>query len=244
MNDAIDVLAFAPHPDDAELYCAGTLALMKREGKTIGIVDITRGELSTRGSRETRETEIQKASRILDLDLRLNLDIPDGNIERSLENRKRVVAVIRRYRPRLVLLPYPVDRHPDHEHASALLRECLFYSGLKKFADDDSDTPLTPYRPLRALYYMLAEDFSPQFIVDVSATFDKRLEAIRAYNSQFTMPGDENVVNTEPATYVSRPEFIESIIARARRLGFLAGGKYGEGFRAVVPFVLRAGCLL
>ncbi|NOY05705.1 MAG: bacillithiol biosynthesis deacetylase BshB1, partial [Chlorobi bacterium] len=239
--DTIDVIAFAPHPDDAELYCAGTLALLKKEGKSIGIADITRGELSTRGSLVTRETEVREASRILDLDLRLNLDIPDGNIENSLENRTRVVAVIRRYRPRLVLLPYYVDRHPDHVHASALVQESLFYSGLEKFADKNFGTP---YRPLRALYYMLAEDFSPQFIIDVSETFDKRLEAIRAYRSQFSTPGHEDNVDIEPETYVSRPDFVESIIARARRLGFLAGGKYGEGFRAVQPLVLRAACLL
>ncbi len=236
-TDYLDMLAFAPHPDDAELYCAGTLLLHKRANKRIGITDLTRGELSTRGTTDSRREETAEATRILDLDHRGNLGIPDGNVANTPENRLSIVHEIRRYRPRVVLLPWHTDRHPDHEHASALVREALFASGLRRVETlDDDGAQQEAYRPARAYYYMLAEDFTPGFIVDISAVFETKLAAIRAYRTQFHTgePSDD------PRTYISTPEFLESLIGRSQRLGFHVGGKYGEGFFPLQPLRFNA----
>lgn len=224
---ALDILAFAPHPDDAELYCGGTLLLLKRAGHRTGIVDLTHGELSTRGDPATRARETAEATRILQLDHRGSLGIPDGDIANTAENRLAIVREIRLLRPRAVLLPYPRDRHPDHEHASVLVREALFVAGLRRIETTEADgTPQEAYRPALAYYYMLAHDFEPSFVVDVSAVQEEKLAAIHAYGTQFSVqdPGDQ------PATYVSRPAFLESLIGRSRRLGFHIDAEYGEGF--------------
>lgn len=225
----IDALAFSPHPDDVELYCSGTLARMKREGTSIGIIDITRGELSSRGTLETREKETQRASEILQLDVRENLGIPDGNIEINPTNRNRVIEVLRRLKPTTVFLPYHEDRHPDHEHASRLVREAIFYSGLNKIIIDSDTGELRPYRPKKYFYYMLASSFIPSFVVDVTETFATRLETIKAYSTQFNSPSSSD----SPHTFVSSPEFMEFIVARARQLGFSIGAMYGEGFKNI-----------
>lgn len=230
----IDILAFAPHPDDVEIHCSGTLARLKRAGRSIGIVDLTRGELSTRGDLETRARESAEATRILALDYRANLDIPDGDIEQSAENRRRVIRVLRETRPRTVLLPYHTDRHPDHENASRLLRACLFLSGLRKIALADEGTGLAPHRPARAFHYMMAHTFTPSFIVDVSETFEIRLAAIRAYRSQI----DPSYHNGEHQTILSSDDFLPYIIGRAKTLGFHIGAAYGEGFETIAPLAM------
>lgn len=227
MTHSIDILAFAPHPDDAELYCGGTLLLLTRAGRRTGIVDLTRGELSTRGDLDTRAQETAEATRILDLDYRGNCGIPDGGIANTPENRLTVVREIRRLRPRAVLVPYHRDRHPDHENASVLVREAIFAAGLRKIeTTGDDGHPQEAWRPPLAYYYMMAYEFDPSFVVDVSAVQDEKLAAIRAYGTQFAVrdPG------AEPQTYISRPEFLESLIGRSRRLGFHVNAEYGEGF--------------
>ncbi|MBN1448254.1 MAG: bacillithiol biosynthesis deacetylase BshB1 [Bacteroidetes bacterium] len=223
----LDMLAFAPHPDDAELYCGGTLLLLKRAGRRTGIIDLTRGELSTRGNPDTRARETAEATRILQLDYRGNLSLPDGDIANTWENRITVAREIRRLRPRAVFLPYFRDRHPDHEHTSVLVREALFAAGLRKIETTDEDgLPQEAYRPPRAYYYMLTYEFEPGFTVDISAVQEEKLAAIRAYASQFNV----RTSDAEPETYISRPEFLESLNGRSRRLGFYVGGEYGEGF--------------
>ncbi len=232
----IDVLAFAPHPDDVELYCSGTLARFKKEGFKIGIVDITRGELSSRGTIRTRQKEIEKASKILHVDVRENLEMNDGNIECDTVSRMKIIDVLRRLRPKTVFIPYHKDRHPDHERASKLIRESIFYSGLSKI-----DLPqYQPYRPQKVFYYMLTYSFKPSFIVDISDTFDVRLRAINAYSTQFNSPND----NDGPQTYVSTEQFMQFIIARAQHLGFQIGTKYGEGFKALEPVNMPTNGLL
>lgn len=222
----VDVLTFAPHPDDAELYCGGTLLLLKSKGYRVGITDLTRGELSTRGTVETRAAEAEEASRLLGLDYRGNLGLPDGGIDNSEAQRLTVVKEIRRLRPKTVFLPYMQDRHPDHEQASVLVREAMFASGLRKLVTTDSDGgKQEAWRPDRAYYYMLTHEFEPQAVVDVSAVQETKIAAIRAYATQFGLDG-----STEPETYISRPEFLQSLIGRAQRLGFHVGGAYGEGF--------------
>ncbi len=233
----LDMLAFSPHPDDAELYCAGTLLLRRREGHRVGITDLTRGELSTRGTAESRAAETAEATRILGLDHRGNLGMPDGDVANTPENRLAIVREIRRWRPRTVLLPWHIDRHPDHEHASVLVREALFASGLRRVESfDDSGTRQEEYRPARAYYYMLSEDFTPGFIVDISDVFDTKLAAIHAYRTQFHTGTSAD----GPQTYISTPEFLESLIGRSMRLGFHVGGKYGEGFIPLQPLRLEA----
>jgi bacillithiol biosynthesis deacetylase BshB1 len=229
---SLDVLAFSPHPDDAELYCAGTLLLLSREGRRVGIVDLTRGELSTRGTLESRAAETAEATRILGLDLRENLELPDGGIAGTPQQREHVIRALRQWRPRTVLLPYFEDRHPDHVHASRLVRDALFASGLAKVKSTDAGgRPQLPWRPARAYYYMLSEDFSPSFIVDISDVQEQKMQAIRAYATQFHTGAESG----EPQTYISTPEFLQSLIGRAQRLGFHVGGQYGEGYMPLQP---------
>ncbi len=237
----LDMLAFAPHPDDAELYCGGTLLLLKHAKRRTGIIDLTRGELSTRGDLDTRARETAEATRILDLDYRGNCGIPDGDIANTPENRLTVVREIRRLRPGAVLVPYFRDRHPDHENASVLVREAMFAAGLRKMeTTDDDGNPQEAWRPPLAYYYMMAYEFNPSFVVDVSAVQGEKLAAIRAYGTQFAVqnPG------AEPQTYISRPEFLESLIGRSRRLGFHVNAEYGEGFIPLQALRLDAATML
>lgn len=240
MAETVDILAFSPHPDDAELYCAGTLLACARMGRRIGIADLTRGELSTRGTLASRARETAAATRALGLDARVNLGIADGNIANTPANRLTVIRVIRALRPSTILLPYPVDRHPDHGNASALVREALFQSGLAKVRTARGGKAQQPHRPAKAFYYMLAHDFVPQFVVDVSAGQDRKLEAIRCYATQFHTG---TKAGAGPQTYVSSPDFLEALVARSRRLGFLAGARYGEGFEALQPLGVDASVL-
>ena len=217
----LDILAFASSG------CGGTLLQHSRSGRRTGIVDLTRGELSTRGDLATRAAETAEATRLLGLACRENLGLPDGDIANTMEHRLAVLRAVRCWRPTIVLLPWHRDRHPDHEHASVLVREALFAAGLRRIeTHDDNGRAQEPFRPARAYYYMLTEDFTPAFTVDISAVFDDKLAAIRAYRTQFHTgePSDG------PQTYISTPDFLESLIGRSRRLGFHIGATYGEGF--------------
>ena len=237
----LDILAFAPHPDDAELHCGGTLLLLRDAGKRTGIADLTRGELSTRGDLESRARETADATRLLDLSMRTNLGMPDGDISNTPEHRLRIIRLLRSWRPRTVLLPYYIDRHPDHVHASELLRDAVFASGLAKNETADEHGQLQqPWRPPLAYYYMLSHDFEPAFIVDVSAVFERKLQAIRAYATQF----HTGEASDGPQTYISTPQFLQSLIGRAQRLGFHVGGSYGEGFLPLQPQRLEADWLI
>lgn len=240
----LDMLAFAPHPDDAELYCGGTLLLCARDGGRVGIIDLTRAELSTRGTPERRAAETAEATRILGLAYRGNMDFPDGDISNTAGHRMALIREIRRLRPRVVLLPWHSDRHPDHEHASVVVREALFAGGLRRIAtDDDAGDAQEAFRPARAYYFMLTEDFTPAFIVDISTVFERKLAAINAYGSQFHSGGTQTQseeMEKGAETYISDPSFLPSLTGRARRLGFHIGGEYGEGFIPLQPLRLRA----
>ncbi len=241
MSPTIDILAFSPHPDDAELYCGGTLMLLKDKGFRTGIADLTQGELSTRGTLESREQETAAASSILQLDGRVNLGLPDGGIVNTPEQRVAVIRALRELRPRTVLLPWHDDRHPDHVHASELVKDALFLSGLVKVSTQDgSGAEQTAWRPPAAYYYMLTKDFEPSLIVDISEAQERKLAAIRAYATQFHT-GEES---TGTQTYISTPEFLAGLIGRSQRLGFLVGGKYGEGFLPLQPQRFEAEWLL
>ncbi|MCZ7558416.1 MAG: bacillithiol biosynthesis deacetylase BshB1 [Bacteroidia bacterium] len=241
MTGTVDVLAFSPHPDDAELYCSGTLLLLKDKGFRTAIADLTLGELSTRGTLESRAAETAEATRLLQLDARVNLRLPDGAIANTEEQRIEIIRVLRTLRPRTVFLPYPEDRHPDHVHASALVKDALFLSGLVKLRTQDVEgNEQTAWRPPAAYYYMLTRDFEPTIIVDVSAAQERKLAAIRAYATQFfTGAGDDGT-----QTYISTPEFLHGLLGRSQRLGFLVGGQYGEGFLPLQPRRFEAEWLL
>ncbi|MDP4200911.1 MAG: bacillithiol biosynthesis deacetylase BshB1 [Bacteroidota bacterium] len=229
----IDLLAIAAHPDDAEIGCGGTLLLAKRDGKRTGIVDLTRGELSTRGTLESRAKETEAASRVLGLDYRKNLGMPDGNIELSRDNVATLVAEIRKTRPTIVLAPPPKERHPDHEAASELAHRACFYSGLAKYPVDGE-----PHRPLLVLNYIQTYSLEPRIIVDVSEVFEDRMRAIEAYGTQFggkdAKPVDQSLV-PEPETFLSQGGFVDWLRARSGAWGLMIGAKYGEAFSSPEP---------
>lgn len=218
--NSIDCLAFGPHPDDVELFCGGVLIKLKKQGYSTGIVDLTLGELSSNGDTNTRQKEAERAKQILDLDVRLNLRLKDGSLESSWQNRLEVIKTIRSLRPKICLIPYWKDRHPDHESASGLLKRALFDSGLSKI-DTDQET----FKPNTTLYYILHHFVDPTFVVDISEHMDQKLESINAYVSQFS-----STSNSEISTHINNPDFLDSIITRAKFLGHQIGAMYAEGF--------------
>jgi len=219
-KERIDVLAFSPHPDDAEMGCGGLLLKLKDKGYRTGIIDLSRAELSTNGDLRTREKETRKASKILGLDVRDNLELEDTNIKNDIGSRLRVIDSVREYRPKLVLIPFWKDRHPDHENSYKLLKDAFFISGLKKFK-----TELDSYRPHIVLSYMLHYEFSPSFIVDISRYYKKKLEAVAAYRSQFYFNDEKKA-----ATYIASRYFFDVINSRHRCLGLKVGSEFGEPY--------------
>ncbi len=222
---AVDVLAIAAHPDDVELTCAGTLLRLKEQGRRFGIVDLTRGEMGTRGTFETREREAKRAAEILGAEFRETLDFGDGGLLRSRENEVALIDLIRREKPRLILTSYPDDRHPDHRRTGELVTDAAFYAGLRKL-----QTTYAAHRPQQTIYFSAAYLHPPTFVVDVTPAMEKRREAIRAYASQFHDPA-----SPDPETLLSQKTFLEMVDARARHFGFLIGVEFGEGFVSKRP---------
>lgn len=226
------MLAFGTHPDDLEIACGGTLILMRRRGYRIGAVDLTRGELGTRGSAETRTRETAAADRILKLQFRVNLGIPDGNIELSQENLMAVIRLIRQHRPWVVIAPYWEERHFDHVHASRLIAEAAFYSGLSKI-----DTGQPHWRPFRIIFYVGRIGFRPSFVVDVSETFEEKMKALRCYSSQVDSGqveiGRSPAGNRKLGTLISTPYAMEVFETLTRYYGAMIGARHGE------PFLVR-----
>jgi bacillithiol biosynthesis deacetylase BshB1 len=228
----LDVLAIGAHPDDIELTCSGTLIKMVGQGRKVGILDLTEGELGTRGNRKVRAREAAAAASLIGVSVRQNIGLPDGNIEATLKNRLKVVRILRALRPDVLLLPYPVDRHPDHEHAHTLAREAWFLSGLEKVTTAERGRAQEPFRPRAYYYYMQWQEFEPSFIVDVTAQYDRRLQVVKAYRSQFYDPA-----NNESETILSTPDFMDRIRTRLEYYGDKIGTTYGEPFGS--PAALR-----
>lgn len=224
----LDILAFAAHPDDTELCCGGTLAKLVKQGKKVGVVDLTKGEMGSRGTPEQRMEESANAAEIIGLAVRENLGLPDTKLSNTRDNQKKIIQKIRRYRPHICLVGAPIDRHPDHGYGTRLALDALYYSGLTKIetVDDDGNTQ-EKWRPSHILHYMQDRPFQPDLVFDITDTFEIKKEAILAFETQFnvTEPGDE------PETYISSREFFENIEARARHYGHLIGAKYGEPFK-------------
>jgi bacillithiol biosynthesis deacetylase BshB1 len=221
----VDVLAFGSHPDDLELSCGGTIAKLVKQGYRVALADITQGELGTRGTKETRAKEAGEAAKALGVTLRRNLMIPDGHVEVNVENRRKVIELIRELRPKILLIPHTVERHPDHVHTHQLCREAWFYSGLEKIKTKHKGLEQEPHRPHHFFEFMQWQEFSPSFIVDITDTFDIKMKAIRCYASQF-----HNPKSTERETKLSSPEFLDRIETQSRYYGIRIGVKYGEPF--------------
>jgi len=221
----VDVLAFGAHPDDVELGCGGTLVAQARRGYRFGICDLTRGEAGTRGTPERRAAEAERAAEILGASFRSTLDLGDGNLRTDRAAELEVIAVVRAARPRILLAPWEADRHPDHVRAARLVTDASWYAGLRAL-----DTGERPHRPQQVLYYPSSFIAQPTLLVDVTSTFETKLEAIRAYRSQFHDPD-----SGEPETYVSTKGFFDGIAARAQAFGRIANVAYAEGFVSRVP---------
>lgn len=226
----LDILAFGAHPDDVELSCGGTLIKQVEEGKKIGLIDLTQGEMGTRGTAETRRTEAENARKILGAAVRENLKMPDGFVEQNEESLLSVIRVLRKYRPETVLANAIHDRHPDHGRASNLLRRACFLSGLKKIETTVDGKQQEPWRPSKLYFYIQDRYIKPDFVVDISEYFDKKMDAVFAYNTQFKKENRPD--DTEPDTPISTPDFAHFLEARAREFGRVAGFKFGEGFVA------------
>lgn len=222
----VDILVFAAHPDDAELSCSGTIALHVDKGKKVGVIDLTRGELGTRGNPEIRNKEALRSAEILNLTLRENLEMPDGFFNVSKENIISIARKIREYQPEIVLANAIHDRHPDHGRAAQLVEEAYFHSGLMKInimgADDNA---LKAWRPKALYHYIQSNYIEPDFIVDISGFWETKKRSIMAFKSQFFDPESD-----EPETFISSPGFLEFIESRCKMWGQLIGRQHGEGF--------------
>lgn len=224
----LDILALAAHPDDTELCCGGTLSAMSNQGKKVGVIDFTRGEMGTRGTPGQRMIEASTAADIIGLEVRENLGIADTNIQNSRENQVKIIEQVRKYRPHLCLVGAPSDRHPDHRRATQLALDALFFSGLAKIKTvDEMGSPQERWRPSHILHYMQDRPFEPDIVFDITQTFETKKEAILAFETQFNAgDGDD-----EPETYISNTKFFKGIEARARHYGHLIGTAYGEPFK-------------
>lgn len=217
---SLDVLAFGAHPDDLELSCGGTLALCVQQGKRVGLVDLTRGEMGTRGSAEERAAEADAAARVLGATVRENLDLGDGQLFETPERVEAIVRIIRRLRPAILLAPPTADFHPDHAAAGGLVKRAHYLAGVRKVAAD-----VPPHRAGLLVHYLQHEVHPPSFIVDISSTIDVRRKAILCYASQLYDP-----TKCEPATMISAPTFLDEVEARARHFGSMIRSAFGEAF--------------
>lgn len=222
------VLAFGVHPDDVELSCSGTLINELKKGNSAGVIDLTAGELGTRGSAAIRAQEASAAAQIMGLSLRENLGMRDGFFRNDEEHQLKVIHAIRKYQPEVILANALDDRHPDHGRAGKLVAESAFLSGLSKIETfNEHGQPQERWRPKQVLHYIQDRDHEPNLVVDITGSFKQRMEAIKAYTTQFhTGPEGEQGVQT----YISSPDFLEAIVARCRLMGKRIGVKYGEGF--------------
>lgn len=218
-------LAFGAHPDDVELACAATMLKLHLEKKSVAICDLTEGEKGTRGTKEIRRREAGEAATLLGVSARVNLNLGDTAFQNTVENRNKLIAVIRHFQPTVVFATQPEERHPDHVRASQMVTEACFYAGLRKIQTKWKGKLQEAHRPKHLLYYIQDRFAEPDFILDVSQTYEESRKAILAYKSQFFNP-DSN----EPETFISRKEFLEGLDAKARVFGEMIGARYGEGF--------------
>ena len=225
MTEQLDILAFGAHPDDVELSCGGTIAKEVSVGKKVGIVDLTRGELGTRGSADLRAKEARQAASILGVSVRENLGLRDGFFQNDEPHQLDIIKILRKYRPNVVLCNAQTDRHIDHGRAASLVHDACFLSGLRKIETFIDDKPQKLWRPSQVYHYIQWDNTPCDFVVDISDFIDKKMAAILSYGSQFY---DEK--SKEPDTPISSQQFLDSIQNRAADLGRIIGVGYAEGF--------------
>jgi bacillithiol biosynthesis deacetylase BshB1 len=230
----INVLAIGVHPDDVELSCSGVLLVEKKNGKTTGIVDLTEGELGTRGTTATRYEEAAASAAILGVDVRENLQLADGFFSNDAASQRKLITIIRQYQPDIVLCNAPEDRHPDHGRSAQLVADAMFLSGLQKIETTLAGKNQEAWRPKYVLNYIQDRYLEPDFVVDISDVFEQKLEAIRAFKTQFYTPGEQG-----PTTYISTPDFLDSVVYRYKMFGKMIGVKYAEGFISAKKIGLR-----
>lgn len=222
----LDILVLAAHPDDTELGCGGTVAKHIHDGYSVGIVDLTRGELGTRGTPEIRAAEAAEAARILKVSARENLGLRDGFFQNDEASQLAVITAIRKYQPSIVLANAVYDRHVDHGKGASLAHDACFLSGLARIETRDEKGELqAAWRPQAVYHYIQSYYLKPDFIVDISGFWDVKMEAVRAFKSQFYDPSSQ-----EPKTFISDPAFMKMLESRAQELGHSIGVEYGEGF--------------
>ena len=221
----LDILAIGSHPDDVELSCSGTIAKEVDRGKKVGILDLTRGELGTRGTAETRDKEAKNAAEILGVSVRENLEFSDAFFINNTAHQLEIIKILRKYRPEIVLCNAVDDRHIDHGKGSKLTSDACFLSGLRKIETIYDGESQQAWRPKHVYHYIQWKNLSPDVVVDISGYIDKKMEAVKAYKSQFF---DEN--SKEPQTPISSRNFLESITYRARDLGRLINTEHAEGY--------------
>ena len=225
--EAVYALAFGAHPDDVELSCGATLLKIRSEGKSVGVCDLTRGEMGTLGTPETRKSEAETAAQLMGYQSRTTLDLGDSKLFYTEENLAEIIMVIRQFRPNVVFANSPDERHPDHIKASRLVTEAFYYAGLQQFATTINGKTQAPHRPEHLLYYIQFKHLEPDIIVDISETFEASRKGVLAFSSQFYKSG----ITESPQTMINRPEFLTGLEARARYFGEQIGVHYGEGFK-------------
>ncbi len=231
----LDILAIAVHPDDVELGCAGTLMVHAQQGMKVGVVDLTRGELGTRGTPELREQEAQAAAKIMGLEVRENLGLADGFFRNDTMEQMAIITAIRKYQPEIVLANAMDDRHPDHGRAGKLIEDSCFLAGLRKVETLADGQPQDAWRPKQVFHFLQDRYHEPDFVVDITPVMERKLEAIRSFSSQFLAPKDH-----EPQTYISGSGFFDSVIYRAKMLGKMVGVEYAEGYTSAKMIGIRS----
>lgn len=226
----VDVLVFAAHPDDAELSCSGTIAKLSKAGKKVVIVDLTRGEMGTRGTVEIRQKESDEATKILGLTDRLQLDLGDTTFINNREMQLPLIQALRYYQPEIVLCNAREDRHPDHGRGAEIQEDACFFSGLAKIETQWKGSQQSAWRPRLVLHYIQDRFLKPDVVVDISSTWETKRESILAFKSQFFNPE-----STEADTYISSPQFLKFTESRAREMGHMIGAEFGEGFQCRRP---------
>ncbi|MBC7694893.1 MAG: bacillithiol biosynthesis deacetylase BshB1 [Burkholderiales bacterium] len=221
----LDILAIGVHPDDVELSASGTILKHIALGKTVGILDLTRGELGTRGNAELRTEEANRSAKILGLSLREQLHMADGFFENNEAHQKQIIQIIRKYQPEIVLCTAISDRHPDHGRAAKLAADACFYSGLVKVETKDEGKVQSVWRPKAVYHYIQDQFIKPDFVIDITAHMDKKMESIMAFSSQFFDPNSR-----EPETPISSKNFMENVKAKAALFGRAINCDYAEGF--------------
>jgi N-acetylglucosamine malate deacetylase 1 len=221
----LDILAFGVHPDDIELSCSGTLMVEINNGKQCGVVDLTQGELGTRGTVETRYTEAANAAKLMGLAVRENLKMPDGFFANDEIQQRKIISTLRKYQPEIVLCNAIDDRHPDHGRSASLVADACFLSGLRKIETELDGVAQHAWRPKYVFHYIQDRFMQPDFVIDITEVHQRKINAILCYTTQFNSTN-----NAEPQTYISTPDFLDSVVYRNKMMGKMIGVAYAEGF--------------